>query len=753
MVGLTNNRSVQDEKLIEAIFQSHHNPDARVATGPVYGATATNLIIDARPTTNAVANVAKGAGTENMDYYKEGKKAYLGVDNIHVMRDSLNKVVEALREADALAATVGADELERLASSGSSFLDRHALRRSGWLRHISAILDGTALIVKNVHINSSHVLIHCSDGWDRTAQLSSLAQICLDPFYRTIRGFQILVEKDWVSFGHKFLDRCGHLSSEKFFMASSDTAASGTEVAQAFLASVQNRIAGQSHLKEISPVFHQFLECVRQIQRQYPTRFEFNSRFLEQIHYHLYSCQFGTFLFNTERERRISDGFMRPPCERTVSIWDLFNASSEREKNVNPDYDPTLDEPTRRDPQADMGVLIPNPKDVRFWHELYGRTDEEMNGRVVVAEALGANIIGPVEGILDDPVSALSASMPLSSPTSRSPSPLPPAAISGVATALSAAPMPLGLSSSMPELSEHTHTHDRTDSFRPFDSTASAFTLRTNPLSHPSTAGSSSSDILSSWATSARPRGKQVELLSSGVKSMWGRLSTNATAAFSAVQNVYDGVAKDFTVTPGAESYDQRNTGELQSRSGGSSASRDDRDWTSDNYGNSSSLASDTPGGDRWRTPAVTSGLANLTLDNPWGTSTNTRSGRSTPKRSEELFFTQSVWNEERAHSPAASPKPASRIVVTDLKDGTTLSSLAPSIRPAESSLQMEDAARLPGISRHASGGAQSDHSTVGPLGVGGIEPVVPATVPLPSSPPIANDRSQQTDPLGVGVL
>ena len=85
MVGLTNNRSIQDEKLIEAIFQTHHSPDSRVSSGPVYGATATNVIVDARPTTNAVANTAKGAGTENMDHYKEAKKAYLGIDHIHAM--------------------------------------------------------------------------------------------------------------------------------------------------------------------------------------------------------------------------------------------------------------------------------------------------------------------------------------------------------------------------------------------------------------------------------------------------------------------------------------------------------------------------------------------------------------------------------------------------------------------------------------------------------------------------------------------
>lgn len=33
------------------------------------------------------------------------------------------------------------------------------------------------------------VLIHCSDGWDRTAQLSAIAQMIVDPYYRTIEGF------------------------------------------------------------------------------------------------------------------------------------------------------------------------------------------------------------------------------------------------------------------------------------------------------------------------------------------------------------------------------------------------------------------------------------------------------------------------------------------------------------------------------------------------------------------------------------
>ena len=56
---------------------------------------------------------------------------------------------------------------------------------------------------------TSSVLVHCSDGWDRTAQLAATAQIILDPYYRTLEGFAVLVEKDWCSFGHKFHERLG----------------------------------------------------------------------------------------------------------------------------------------------------------------------------------------------------------------------------------------------------------------------------------------------------------------------------------------------------------------------------------------------------------------------------------------------------------------------------------------------------------------------------------------------------------------
>ncbi|KAI9770153.1 MAG: hypothetical protein M1840_003603 [Geoglossum simile] len=449
LAGFRGNRSIQDERLVAAIFASSQprrqsrdmarsggstpgsersHSDLALSSieassagveviedtgstessselsgtgSTVYGAQQHNLIVDARPTVNAIAMQAVGLGSENMDNYKFATKAYLGIDNIHVMRDSLAKVIDAVKDSDITPLPP----------------NRELLAKSGWLKHIAGLLEGADIITRQIGLQHSHVLIHCSDGWDRTSQLSSLSQICLDPYYRTLEGFIVLVEKDWLSFGHMFRHRSGHLSSEKWFVThneglvgptvggGSNSSGGGNPLEHALLSakgffnkdngsresvadsdgemisySESQKVAGVASttgerevtkVRETSPVFHQFLDATYQLLYQHPTRFEFNERFLRRLLYHLYSCQYGTFLYNSEKER-LESGVK----DKTRSVWDYF--VSRKEQFLNDSYDGgAIDERER----GRERLIFPSPDEVRWWNELFGRTDEEMNNQ------------------------------------------------------------------------------------------------------------------------------------------------------------------------------------------------------------------------------------------------------------------------------------------------------------------------------------------------------------------------------------
>ena len=47
-----------------------------------------------------------------------------------------------------------------------------------------------------------------------SAVISSLVQLILDPFARTIRGFHQLIQKEWVVLGHPFTARIGHTRND-----------------------------------------------------------------------------------------------------------------------------------------------------------------------------------------------------------------------------------------------------------------------------------------------------------------------------------------------------------------------------------------------------------------------------------------------------------------------------------------------------------------------------------------------------------
>jgi myotubularin-related protein 6/7/8 len=50
--------------------------------------------VDDRPLMNALANQLAGAGMEKTTNYRKAKRKFLGIENIHVMRDALYRVAK-----------------------------------------------------------------------------------------------------------------------------------------------------------------------------------------------------------------------------------------------------------------------------------------------------------------------------------------------------------------------------------------------------------------------------------------------------------------------------------------------------------------------------------------------------------------------------------------------------------------------------------------------------------------------------------
>ena len=298
-VGMGGNACREDEHLIATIRDCNFYS--------TNGNITPLLLADCRPKVNAMANMAGGGGYE---VYVGTQLQFLNIANIHAVRDSHRKM-ESLC-LNSTPADVGWSQ---------------ALHDAGWLMHLRTILSGALFCSQAMHRNGQNVLVHCSDGWDRTAQVCGLVQVLLDPYFRTVKGFCVLIVKEWVSFGHKFNDRAGHREEKDD--------------------------------GDISPVFVQFLDCIFQLVRLFPQAFEFDSRLLLLIAHHTYSCRFGTFLCNNEKER--SDLSIQARC---LSLWPFIEQSSDL-------YRSEIFDPSSGD------ALLPHPatvlRNVTVWSEWFLR--------------------------------------------------------------------------------------------------------------------------------------------------------------------------------------------------------------------------------------------------------------------------------------------------------------------------------------------------------------------------------------------
>ncbi|NXH10381.1 MTMR9 protein, partial [Bucco capensis] len=293
--GTSSRRCKEDEKLLNATLR----PGKR------------GYIIDTRALNVAQQARAKGGGFEQEAHYPQWRRIHKCIERFHILQESLIKLVEACNDQS--------HNMDRWLSK---------LEASNWLTHIKEILTAACLAAQCIDREGASVLVHGTEGTDSTLQVTSLAQIILDPRCRTIRGFESLVVREWLQAGHPFQQRC----------------------AQAAYSSSKQRWE--------APVFLLFLDCVWQILRQFPCSFEFNEHLLLLLFEHAYASQFGTFLGNNEQER----AKLKLP-QKTMSLWSWLNRAEELSKFQNPLF------------EANSLVIWPSvaPQSLQLWEGVFLR--------------------------------------------------------------------------------------------------------------------------------------------------------------------------------------------------------------------------------------------------------------------------------------------------------------------------------------------------------------------------------------------
>ena len=295
--GLSGNRNKFDEDLL--LYITKVSPLKKL------------YIYDCRPYLSAVANRLKGAGFENVENYPGSEIFFCEIDNIHSARNALNKIYSMLKAKHRF------PENKKFFSS---------FENSGWPDFIYGIILACTNIASAVRKGYS-VLIHCSDGWDRCSQLTAFSQLLIDPYFRTIKGYLTLIEKDFLSFGHQFRLRNGYYSKE------------------------------EKSENQTSPILFQFLDATHQLLVQYPMYFEFNMKFLIFIANSINSGLYGTFLYNCDKDREKQNA-----KTKTMSCWtEILN-------NINQYKNQFYEEKARK-----IYFLTPNfsMHRIRLWDEYF----------------------------------------------------------------------------------------------------------------------------------------------------------------------------------------------------------------------------------------------------------------------------------------------------------------------------------------------------------------------------------------------
>jgi rhodanese-related sulfurtransferase len=263
-------------------------------------------LFDAREKINVFANQMVGKGGEKSESYCNCNISYNNLPNMPVIQTQYSIITDWV--ADFLKTPVSFSQM---------------IGESKWMKSLSLLLTMTVKMVNSLKTGRS-VFVHCSDGWDRTAQASALCQLILDPYYRTLEGFMVLIEKEFCQTGHMLAKRLA----------------------------VYSRDSGN-----ISPIFLQFLDAVHNIMFWNKDSFQFQQNLLVDLSQVTYFGVFVNFLCNSEKERQLLN--IR---HQGMHVFDFFNFH--KFKYINSSF-------LGRNSAIDK-VLV-NETNLRFWKEHFFR--------------------------------------------------------------------------------------------------------------------------------------------------------------------------------------------------------------------------------------------------------------------------------------------------------------------------------------------------------------------------------------------
>jgi small GTP-binding protein len=159
-----------------------------------------------------------------------------------------------------------------------------------WGAMVTRSISAAVQVVSSLATGNS-VLIEGSDAID-VEHIVSTVLLLVDPYYRTVEGFQVLVEKEWLRVGHEFLRFAAKPSSKSTYTND-----------------------------EISPLFLMFVDGVWQLLYNYPRHFEFSESLLLFLLDSIYSGEYGTWLCSSDKQRADSRIALSTP-----SVWTKISA-------------------------------------------------------------------------------------------------------------------------------------------------------------------------------------------------------------------------------------------------------------------------------------------------------------------------------------------------------------------------------------------------------------------------------------------